>query len=130
LRNSHGAAVGPLSAPWLFLNVPQGPLYAALAVGLAVTALGVFGQAVGGRSRYTPAMADSTESLRRQLLEAREKVQAQIDKLRGLPTPLAGIGLEPVRANGLNVEGDALLAKLTETLRDIDDSLDELDGAP
>ena len=75
-------------------------------------------------------MAESKESLRRQLLAAREKIQAQIDKLRGLPTPLAGIGLEPVRANGLNVEGDALLAKLTETLRDIDDSLDELDGAP
>ena len=33
-----GAAVGPLSAPWLFLNVAQGPLYAALAVGLGVTA--------------------------------------------------------------------------------------------
>ena len=29
-----GAAVGPLSAPWLFLNVPQGPLYAALAAAL------------------------------------------------------------------------------------------------
>ena len=75
-------------------------------------------------------MADSKESLRRQLLEAREKVQAQIDKLRGLPTPLAGIGLEPMRANRLNVEGDPLLAKLTETLRDIDDSLEELDGGP
>jgi MFS family permease len=35
-----GAAVGPLSAPWLFLNVAQGPLYAALAVGLAVAAWG------------------------------------------------------------------------------------------
>jgi MFS transporter, DHA1 family, inner membrane transport protein len=35
-----GAAVGPLSAPWLFLNVPQGPLYGALAVGLAVAAWG------------------------------------------------------------------------------------------
>jgi hypothetical protein len=35
-----GAAVGPLSAPWLFLNVPQGPLYAAMAVGLGVAAWG------------------------------------------------------------------------------------------
>jgi len=35
-----GAAVGPLSAPWLFLNVPQGPLYAAMAVALAVAAWG------------------------------------------------------------------------------------------
>jgi hypothetical protein len=75
-------------------------------------------------------MADSKESLRRQLLEARGKVQAQIDKLRGLPTPLAGIGLEPMRANRLNVEGDPLLAKLTETLRDIDDSLEELEDRP
>ncbi|NDH62304.1 MAG: MFS transporter [Alphaproteobacteria bacterium] len=33
-----GAAVGPLSAPWLFLNVAQGPLYAALAT---IMALGV-----------------------------------------------------------------------------------------
>src|SRR5216683_668831 len=33
-----GAAVGPLSAPWLFLNVAQGPLYAALAVALALSA--------------------------------------------------------------------------------------------
>jgi hypothetical protein len=72
---------------------------------------------------------DSTESLRRQLLEAREKVQAQIDRLRGLPTPLAGIGLEPLRANRLDAEGDALLTKLTETRRDIDDSLEDLDGA-
>jgi MFS transporter, DHA1 family, inner membrane transport protein len=35
-----GAAVGPLSAPWLFLNVPQGPLYAALAAALAAAAWG------------------------------------------------------------------------------------------
>jgi MFS family permease len=35
-----GAAVGPLSAPWLFLNVPQGPLYGVLALGLAVAAWG------------------------------------------------------------------------------------------
>ena len=31
-----GAAVGPLTAPWLFLNVPQTPLYAALAALLAI----------------------------------------------------------------------------------------------
>jgi hypothetical protein len=35
-----GAAVGPLSAPWLFLNVPQGPLYGVLAAGLAAAAWG------------------------------------------------------------------------------------------
>jgi len=34
-----------------------------------------------------------------------------------------------MRANGLDDEGDTLLAKLTETLRDIDDSLEELNGA-
>lgn len=33
-----GAAVGPLSAPWLFLAVPQTPLYGALALGLGVCA--------------------------------------------------------------------------------------------
>ena len=33
-----GAAVGPLSAPWLFLNVPQAPLYGALTAILAITA--------------------------------------------------------------------------------------------
>ena len=31
-----GAAVGPLIAPWLFLNVPQTPLYAAMAAFLAI----------------------------------------------------------------------------------------------
>ncbi|CAN5908100.1 MFS transporter [soil metagenome] len=31
-----GAAVGPLSAPWLFLNVPQAPLYGALAAALGI----------------------------------------------------------------------------------------------
>ncbi|HEX9329318.1 MAG TPA: MFS transporter [Reyranella sp.] len=33
-----GAAVGPLSAPWLFLNVPQLPLYGALAAALGISA--------------------------------------------------------------------------------------------
>jgi hypothetical protein len=33
-----GAAVGPLSAPWLFLNVAQTPLYAALAAALGISA--------------------------------------------------------------------------------------------
>jgi MFS family permease len=33
-----GAAVGPLSAPWLFLNVPQAPLYGALAAALGISA--------------------------------------------------------------------------------------------
>ena len=33
-----GAAVGPLTAPWLFLHIPQTPLYGALALALAVSA--------------------------------------------------------------------------------------------
>jgi DHA1 family inner membrane transport protein len=33
-----GAAVGPLTAPWLFLNVPQMPLYAALSLALGAAA--------------------------------------------------------------------------------------------
>ena len=33
-----GAAVGPLTAPWLFLNVAQGPLYGALAAALGLAA--------------------------------------------------------------------------------------------
>lgn len=32
-----GAAVGPLTAPWLFLNIPQVPLYAALALVLGLS---------------------------------------------------------------------------------------------
>ncbi len=32
-----GAAVGPLTAPWLFLAVPQTPLYAALALALGLS---------------------------------------------------------------------------------------------
>ena len=32
-----GAAVGPLTAPWLFLTVPQAPLYAALALSLGLS---------------------------------------------------------------------------------------------
>ena len=33
-----GAAVGPLSAPWLFLNIPQAPLYGMLAAALGISA--------------------------------------------------------------------------------------------
>jgi DHA1 family inner membrane transport protein len=33
-----GAAVGPLTAPWLFLNVSQAPLYAVLAAALGLAA--------------------------------------------------------------------------------------------
>jgi DHA1 family inner membrane transport protein len=33
-----GAALGPLSAPWLFLNIPQAPLFAMLAAALGISA--------------------------------------------------------------------------------------------
>ena len=33
-----GAALGPLSAPWLFLNIPQAPLYGTLAAALGISA--------------------------------------------------------------------------------------------
>jgi hypothetical protein len=75
-------------------------------------------------------MVESKESLRQQLLAARANIRTQIDRLRGLPTPLAGIGLEPVRANGLATDGDKVLTKLIEMLGEIDDSLEELgDGS-
>jgi MFS family permease len=32
-----GAAIGPLSAPWLFLNIPQAPLYGMLAAALGIS---------------------------------------------------------------------------------------------
>ena len=75
---------------------------------------------------------DSTDGLRRQLLAARQKVIAQIDKLRARPYPLAGIGPvgtvmfgmgAPFRSNGVMIDNDELIAKLTETLREIDDCL-------
>jgi hypothetical protein len=77
---------------------------------------------------------DSTDGLRRQLLAARQKVIQQIDKLRARPYPLAGIGPvgtvmfgmgAPFRTNGVMID-DELIAKLTETLRDIDDCLVDL----
>ena len=84
---------------------------------------------------------DSPDGLRRQLLAARKNVVAQIDKLRARPYPLAGIdpigtvmfGMGvPFRTNGVIIDNDELIAKLTETLRDIDDCLarEESDGQP
>ena len=74
-------------------------------------------------------MEESTESLRQQLLAARKNVQAQIDRLRGLPSPLAGVGGAPFRGNAM-ADNDELIAKLTQTLHEIDDSLAELEGEP
>jgi hypothetical protein len=80
-------------------------------------------------------MEDSTESLRQQLLAARETVGRQIDKL---PYPVAAgpggkvlrgmAGL--IRTNGVMIDNEELIAKLTETLREIDESLAGLKGKP
>jgi hypothetical protein len=74
-------------------------------------------------------MEDSKESLRRQLLAAREKVQAQIDRLRGLPSPLAGVDSAPFSGDAMS-GADVLIARLTETLAEIDDSLAALGNGP
>jgi hypothetical protein len=95
------------------------------------------GQRVG--TRYHAAMEESTESLRRQLLAARDKVRQQIDKLHARPYPLAGVGPvgtvmqgfgAPFRTNGVMIDNDELIAKLTAMLSDIDDSLAELGDGP
>jgi len=67
-------------------------------------------------------MEEVKESLRRQLLEARATVQAQIDRLRGLPLPLAGVDAAPFGGGGVQ-SSEAAIARLSETLRAIDDSL-------
>jgi len=60
-------------------------------------------------------------SLRQELLEARAKVQRQIDRLRNLPHPPA-----TMNEHGLDIfatdNGD-LIARLTRILREIDGSL-------
>jgi biotin operon repressor len=99
---------------------------------------GVAGTADHGAMRYRTAMEESTESLRQQLLAARENVERQIDKLRARPYPVAagpggkvlhGIaGL--VRTNGVMIDNDELIAKLTKTLREIDESLKGLENSP
>ena len=78
-----GAAVGPLSAPWLFLNVAQGPLYAALAVGLGVECVVVLGAAVEPKLQL-PAIPAALEST-----AARPARWSLVDHhVRGLVNPL------------------------------------------
>lgn len=74
-------------------------------------------------------MEPSTESLRQQLLAARDNVQRQIDRLRAPPDPLAGIERAPFGAGDVGFDKE-LIAKLTETLREIDESLAGLQGKP
>jgi hypothetical protein len=79
----------------------------------------------------------STESLTTELLAARERVRDQIDKLRARPYPTAAIGPigtlmfgmgAPFRTNGVMIDNDELIAKLTETLREIEESLANLEN--
>jgi len=72
-------------------------------------------------------MEHSTESLRQQLLAARENVQRQLDKLRAPADPLAGIERAPFGAGNAGFDKE-LIAKLSETLREIDESLAGLEG--
>lgn len=77
-------------------------------------------------------MADTDADLREQLIEARAKVERQLDRLRARPYPygdvgpfgawFAGVG-GLIRANGVMIDNSELIAKLTETLRQIDDAL-------
>jgi hypothetical protein len=117
-----GAAVGPLSAPWLFLNVPQGRFTQRWPPGWQ------WPPGMSGGAGLNGRMQESKESLRRQLLAARQNVQAQIDTLRGLPSPLPGSAARPSAARPRS--NDALIARLTETLADLEDILAELgDGS-
>jgi hypothetical protein len=77
-------------------------------------------------------MEPSTESLWQELLVARERVRSQIDKLRARPYPVAAIGPmgtvgfgmgAPFRTNGVMIDNDELIARLTHLLREIEDSL-------
>jgi hypothetical protein len=79
--------------------------------------------------RYRTAMEESTESLRQQLLAAREHVERQIDKLRAPPDPLAGVERAPFGAGDVSFDKE-LIARLTETLQEIDESLAGLEGKP
>jgi hypothetical protein len=90
---------------------------------------GIAGTADHGAMGYRSAMEETTESLRQQLLAARENVERQIDKLRATPDPLAGIERAPFGGGDVSFDKE-LVAKLTETLREIDESLAGLEGKP
>ncbi len=85
-------------------------------------------------------------SLREQLIDARVKVQRQIDRLRARAYPIAPIGwtsggkfamalglvsglswcVAPFGANGTIIDNTELIEKLGRTLRDIDEALEGL----
>jgi biotin operon repressor len=60
-------------------------------------------------------------SLRQELMEARTKVQRQIDRLRELPRPLATVGEQGLDI--FSVDNSYLITKLTGILRELDESL-------
>jgi hypothetical protein len=87
-------------------------------------------------------------TLRQQLLDARAKVQRQIDRLRARPYPIAPIGfvrggwpplllwlvfgilpwcVAPFMANSVLIDNSELIERLTKGLDDIDDALEEPD---
>jgi hypothetical protein len=78
---------------------------------------------------------ESIDGLKRELSAARDRVQDQIDKLRARPYPTAAMGPvgtlmfgmgAPFRANGVMIDNDQLIAKLTDTLREIEECLANL----
>lgn len=75
-------------------------------------------------------MPRAEPGLRQELLEAREKVLRQIERLEARPYPMmSGAGFEGavgLRTNGVMVDNRALIAKLGETLRQLDDCLARL----
>jgi hypothetical protein len=73
----------------------------------------------------------STPTLREQLLEARAKVEKQIDRLRARPYPYADVGPFGAwmsgmgglfRANGVMIDNSELITRLTQVLGEIDEA--------
>ncbi len=89
---------------------------------------GIAGTADHGAMHYRAAVEETTESLKRQLLAAREEVQQQIDRLRATPDPLAGVEPAPFGAEDARFDKE-LIARLIKTLSDINDSLTGLEDA-
>jgi hypothetical protein len=70
-------------------------------------------------------MEQSTKSLRAELLAARARLQDQIDKLQARPYP--HFGPTELRANGVMIDNDELIARLTQMVREIDWNVAQLD---
>jgi hypothetical protein len=88
-------------------------------------------------------MPSAEPSPRQELLAARSNVQRQIDRLEARYYPLAPIGwvrggifplilfvlglggVAPFQTNGVWIDNGVPIARLTRTLRDIDDAMDD-----